>query len=265
MRRLLVRPGAIGDCLLSFPALEFLKAAYTEIWVPTSIVPLVDFADRVCSISSTGIETFGVGDISVDATLLDRLKSFDEIVSWYGTNREEFRSALSSLGVPCRFHQALPPANCATPAIDFFCAQVGAAPGSVPRVKISCATAPRNATVIHPFSGSASKNWPLPSFQHLAEHLEGEVEWLAGPEEELPEAHRFHNLRSLAEWLGGARLYVGNDSGITHLAAAAGVPTVALFGPTSRNVWSPRGDHVTIVQQEDVTVDSLLALIATLP
>ena len=36
----------------------------------------------------------------------------------------------------------------------------------------------------------------------------------------------------LAKWLSGAKLYIGNDSGITHLAAAIGIPTLALFGPT---------------------------------
>ncbi len=63
MRRLLIRPGAIGDCILSFPALESLCSGYTEIWLPGPVAPLVDFADRVCPISSTGLDLFGVGDL----------------------------------------------------------------------------------------------------------------------------------------------------------------------------------------------------------
>jgi ADP-heptose:LPS heptosyltransferase len=41
-------------------------------------------------------------------------------------------------------------------------------------------------------------------------------------------------------------LYVGNDSGITHLAAAVGTPVLALFGPTDPKIWGPRGAHVRI-------------------
>ncbi len=55
------------------------------------------------------------------------------------------------------------------------------------------------------------------------------------------------DLYHLASWLARARIYIGNDSGITHLAAAAGAPVVALFGPTDPSVWAPRGDRVRIV------------------
>jgi ADP-heptose:LPS heptosyltransferase len=58
---------------------------------------------------------------------------------------------------------------------------------------------------------------------------------------------RFDDLYELACWLAGASLYVGNDSGITHLAAAAGAPVVALFGPTDPAVWAPRGPRVRVV------------------
>ena len=48
--------------------------------------------------------------------------------------------------------------------------------------------------------------------------------------------------------LAGARVFLGNDSGITHLATAAGCPTVAVFGATDPRVWAPRGTHVTVLQ-----------------
>jgi ADP-heptose:LPS heptosyltransferase len=41
-------------------------------------------------------------------------------------------------------------------------------------------------------------------------------------------------------------MYIGNDSGITHLAAAVGTPVLALFGPTNPEVWAPRGPHVRV-------------------
>ena len=73
------------------------------------------------------------------------------------------------------------------------------------------------------------------------------VRWCAGPEDPpLEGAVRIDDLYELACWLAGARLYAGNDSGITHLAAAAGAPVLALFGPTDPAVWAPRGANVRV-------------------
>ena len=56
------------------------------------------------------------------------------------------------------------------------------------------------------------------------------------------------SLPRLAALINSCRLYVGNDSGVTHLAAALRVPTIAVFGPTSPDVWGPRGKNVQIIQ-----------------
>ncbi len=88
------------------------------------------------------------------------------------------------------------------------------------------------------------------------------VKWTAGPEEELDEAIRFPNLQELADWIAASRLYIGNDSGITHLAAAAGAPVLALFGPASSPVWAPRGPNVTVLECDDLEslqVETVLA------
>ncbi len=252
MRRLVIRPGAIGDCILALPALEYLKSEYTEVWVPSPVVPLVQFADVVRPISASGIDRLGVGDLQPDAKLIQTLRSFDSIVSWYGFAREEFRSALSSLGAHCQFYQALPPADYRGHATDFFAAQVGARAGLRPRIGIGAARL-RRSVVIHPFSGSGRKNWPLQCFQNVAVTLACNVEWTAGPEEQLADAIRFDNLLDLATWVAGARVYIGNDSGITHLAAATGVSTVALFGPTAPETWAPRGENVTVLHSEALT------------
>jgi len=247
MRRLLIRPGAIGDCIVSFPALEFLRTEYTEVWVPSPVVPLVQFADRVFSISSTGLDSLGIEGLHPPASLSDRLSSFDETVSWYGTKRPEFRSALTALCRRCLFLPALPGADATEPATDFFARQVGAPLGLTPRIHTE-GLKPRETVAVHPFSGSARKNWPLPNFHGLEDRLSIDVEWLAGPEEELDGANRFDNLLELATWIRGARLYIGNDSGITHLAAATGAATLTLFGPTAPEVWAPRGDNVTVLK-----------------
>src|SRR5262249_5406296 len=121
-----------------------------------------------------------------------------------------------------------------------YLSQAGGPLGAVPRLPVT--RRHEGFVAIHPFSGSSRKNWPLERFRELASRLETPVRWIAGPEEELPDATRFDDLGELPQGLAGARLYIGNDSGITHLAAAAGVPVVALFGPTDPRVWSPRGN-----------------------
>jgi ADP-heptose:LPS heptosyltransferase len=257
VRRLLIRSGALGDCILSFPALNHLKTDYTEVWIPTVVTPLVNFADRVQGLAATGINLVGVGDLPIPDALRKRLQCFDEIVSWYGSNRPEFREALFNSGVRCVFHEALPPADCNMHATDFFAQQVGAPLGLRPHIDLGPVPR-RDAIVIHPFSGSTRKNWPLEQYRALAGRLPLQVEWTAGPEEELPEAVRFDDLLALAQWMGGARLYIGNDSGITHLAAAIGLPVIALFGPTDPACWAPRGDNVRVLRaerMEDIEVD----------
>ena len=56
------------------------------------------------------------------------------------------------------------------------------------------------------------------------------------------------SLFSIAYLLSKAMLYIGHDSGLTHLAAVLGIPSVALFGPTDPAHWAPRGDHVSVIQ-----------------
>lgn len=232
MKRLLIRPGAIGDCILSFPAMEALRADYTEVWVPSVIKPLVRFADRVRAIADTGLDLVGITDSPVIASLA----KFDEIVSWYGTERDDFRGAVKHL--PFQFLPALSP------------------PAGVPRIDVP--PLPRTRIVVHPFSGSAKKNWPLVHYQELARQRSAEfaVNFDGSP--------RITDLYELGCWLAGARVYIGNDSGITHLAAAVGAPVVALFGPTDPAIWAPRGDRVEVIRREvmeEITVDDVIAAV----
>lgn len=246
MRQLMIRPGAIGDCILCFPALQHRRTEYTELWITSPVVPLVDFADVVQPLASTGLDLVGVGDLEMPPRLEQELRTFDSIVSWYGTNRLPFREALASLGIPCEFHAALPSLDFKGHATDFFAQQVGAPLGLAPHIE-GQPDALRDTVVIHPFSGSVRKNWPLTSYVELAKCLPLQTDWVCGPEENLPEAKRFDNLRELAAWIAGARLYIGNDSGITHLAAAVGMPTIAIFGPSSPDMWAPRGTNVSVL------------------
>ncbi len=117
---------------------------------------------------------------------------------------------------------------------------------------------------IHPGSGSPHKNWPWERFLEVALAISNQKQiqplFLFGPvEEEAPkemvkaiEAQGFPILnRSALPILAGVLShcvgYLGNDSGVSHLAAALGIPTVNLFGPTDPAYWSPEGGNVTIL------------------
>ena len=249
MRRLVIRPGAIGDFIVSLPALECLRSDYLEVWTASPNAPLIRFAGAVRSIASTGLDLLGIAQPL--PRLIDELRRFDSIVSWYGANRPEFRELVHSLDLPFTFLPALPPQGAGMHATDFYLEQVSALAEyrADPIPRIACSVMRENFAVIHPFSGSPRKNWPLDNFRRLARGLERRmpVRWCAGPEDPpLLDAHRFDDLYELACWLAQASLYIGNDSGITHLAAAGGTPVLAIFGPTDPAVWAPRGPHVRI-------------------
>jgi len=243
LKTLLIRPGAIGDCIVSLPALEHSRTEFTEVWVPSAVKPLIRFADRVESIASTGLDMV---EIRAPERTMARLAEFDRIISWYGTRHDEFRAAVR--GLPFTFHAALPTGD-TRHAVDYFAAQVGAPMGLTPRIAVGHMEQ-RESIVIHPFSGSAKKYWQIERFCQLATALPAKEEWTAGTEEDLPGALRFADLFELGRWLAGARGYVGNDSGISHLAAAVGTPVVALFRAPNSAVWSPRPSHVRLVSDE---------------
>lgn len=118
---------------------------------------------------------------------------------------------------------------------------------------------------LSPGAGAHFKRWPLRNWFQLAKTISPlHVVWNIGPGEF---NYRFQLLKALGDQvivardsilaeqdlarqalvIAGARAVVGNDSGLTHLAAALGVPTLALFGPTNSRNWAPRGLSVRIL------------------
>ena len=108
---------------------------------------------------------------------------------------------------------------------------------------------------LHPGSGGRHKCWPLACYLALIEELgrrDVQTLLLGGPAEEglfrelgprpLPGCTILHpaGLVDLAGILERCELFIGNDSGPGHLAAALGTATVSLFGPTDPQVWRPR-------------------------
>jgi heptosyltransferase III len=143
----------------------------------------------------------------------------------------------------------------------------------VPRLFLQAQCLPGKRAVFHVGSGSPSKNWSIPGWCALAARLEGQFDELflvSGEADEAPTAEFLRTYRSsrlkvrsnlpileLARELAVAALFVGHDTGVTHLAAALGIPTVALFGPTDPLIWRPLGDHVRVVSSENGRIESL--------
>ena len=138
---------------------------------------------------------------------------------------------------------------------------------------------------IHPGSGGTQKCWPVASFAAVIECLwqrDYPILLLAGPSDHerlsalqlslssLPEQGMLNVLIDaplvvVAEHLQQCSCYLGNDSGITHLAAMLGIPTIALFGPSDPLIWRPPGPHVEVIQERtleqlpvNIVIDSLL-------
>ena len=126
-----------------------------------------------------------------------------------------------------------------------------------PRVNLADLSLPNRPLVImHPGSGSQKKNWPLAKFAYVSDLLKRvgcSVLWIIGPVESsmtAPSGVRVIRNKELPYLLGvlsQGDLYLGNDSGISHCAAAAGCPSIVIFGPSDPVVWRPFGDNVTIL------------------
>ena len=113
--------------------------------------------------------------------------------------------------------------------------------------------------LIHPGSGSSRKNWPLPLFIEVGNRLKSmalKPEFILGPAEYhwLDELNHINgkvriidDLIVLAKELVKSTAFVGNDSGVSHLSAFLGLPTVVIFGPSDPKRWAPKGTSVRIV------------------
>ncbi|HEX8033606.1 MAG TPA: glycosyltransferase family 9 protein [Ktedonobacterales bacterium] len=120
---------------------------------------------------------------------------------------------------------------------------------------------------LHPGSGGAAKRWPPESFAALARELLARGErplLIEGPQDagviqrvreasgdaaagNVPVACGL-SIGALAALLPRCAAYVGNDSGVTHLAALVGTRTVALFGPSDPAIWAPLGERVQVIR-----------------
>ncbi|HVU32828.1 MAG TPA: glycosyltransferase family 9 protein [Opitutaceae bacterium] len=138
---------------------------------------------------------------------------------------------------------------------------------------------------LHPGSGSPRKNWPNDRWIELIGQLDsvllvlGEAEaknWdrdligkmtaQAGADGRSFCVAINRPLEELMTVLRTCGMFVGHDSGVSHLAAALGIPSVLLFGPTSPAIWAPPARHVQVLQfstsLESIHVNDVIALLS---
>jgi heptosyltransferase III len=243
-RMLLIRQGGIGDSILTLPVIDLLRKEFElEVWVPYPVVPLMRHIS-VRSLEAVGVYT--LKNSMSSGYLVRSMRKFDRIVSWHCD--PEFRDFMRAVGIDVEFLEPVQRFERIHMA-DYLLRQLGYFNSGCPKLAVR-RMAMKKHVVFHPFSGSHAKNWPFHNFCDLSDGFN--VQWLSGPTQACGnyEVKRMDNLYALAHWLTSASVYVGNDSGITHLATAIGVPVIALFGHTNPLIWGPRssGFPVSIIR-----------------
>jgi ADP-heptose:LPS heptosyltransferase len=295
MRLLLIQPGAIGDFLVALPSISWLKQklkpTWLEIWTERANLPLAQspaLADRAVALADTRFHSYPIPYV-----VLERLRQFDLVVSWSGFGDSACRQAVLQAHPRAYFLPALQQdSDCH--AMEFRRSQVMELFGTeanfppYPTLELSeedsafgrgylarQMASGKPIVVFHPGASHVRKRWPTENFTAVISHLQqqngieillcegplerGVCEGIVGglpPETDRCAATvRIENLGRLAAVLRHCNLYVGNDSGIAHLAAALGTPTLAVFTATDPKVWAPRGPQVKVLVRP--TVDEL--------
>lgn len=274
---LVIRGGAIGDFILTLPVLAALRRyfpqARLEVLGYSHIAKLAlrgGLADQVQSIEARSLAGFFARGGNLAEELVNYFDSFAVIISYLYDPDGIFQINVARC-TPGQFivgpHR--PDDYAGIPASEVFLkplerlAIFDADP--VPRLSISHQPSTINQLVLHPGSGSEKKNWPESKWAELLQHLirttelnlllvggeaeEGKLERLAatGPATRRVDVARNLPLPELAQRLSACAAFIGHDSGISHLAAAVGLPVLLLWGETVQSVWRPLGENVTVI------------------
>ena len=259
MRTLVVHTGGVGDFLLFCPTLQQLARDQVELaGTEERLAIAVDAGFARAAMSLDAIDFASVFSVPSDM-LRTILRDFDRVIVWMRDESGELAATIRGCGVArVECFPGIPPNDWNIHASAWYahCLRLPAPPPL--RLPVEPAAAQLDV-VVHPGSGGRSKNWPIERFKELAIVLgmQGrDVTWSLGPAEQenalnssLAPALDPMSLTRLARHLAAARIYIGNDSGITHLAAAVGCPTIAIFGPTDPQVWAPQGNHVHVLHR----------------
>lgn len=278
MKVLILRGGALGDLILTLPALAGIRKGYPnafiELWgrFPQAELTQPQYADWV-----RDLDRAEVARLFLKQERPPRIGSFDLAVSFLSDPDSTIAANLRAAGIP-RVVSVSPLVQGGQHASDQLAGaldQLGLPrPGSPVFIQVTKAPVTQGRLAFHIGSGSEKKNWPLPYWSELirsvAEYFddfllvsgEADTDRMAAfkAHNHIPGLRVLHNenLRELAGELAASRVFIGHDSGVTHLAAAIGLPTIALFGPTDPKIWGPLGSQVRIVASVDRKMESIL-------
>jgi heptosyltransferase-2 len=288
-RILVIRGGAIGDFILTLPAIGLLREnfpdAHLEILGYEHIVALAHrrfYADAIRSIEYGPMAGFFVPNSVLAPDLAEYFASFQQVVSYLFDPDGFFEGNLRRAGVKNLLpayvkiddsqhaaRQLARPLERLALFLDDPASRVHPAEEDHAYAGQFLGTSAPPIIALHPGSGSPRKNWPRENWAALGQWLAatqprprllligGEAD--AAQLAELPAAWREAYvliardlpLPQLAAILARCRLFIGHDSGISHLAASVGTPCVLLFGPTDPAVWAPAHANVSVIQPPD--------------
>jgi heptosyltransferase-3 len=268
MERILVlRGGALGDFIVTLPALALLRgrwpAARIELAGNASAADLARSRGLLDAVHSQHEARWArlYSDAPLPGGFAAWLAGFDLVLNyWPDPTGELGRRFPIRPGQTFLTTSALPVSG---PASAHFCAPLHTLGLTTERGWYYLGSFPSPAArtgpiTVHPGSGSPGKNWPDEQWLRLLRALPGPVAVILGEAEIERWGQRLaggdvdvmagRSLESLVEHLGRCRLFLGHDSGISHLAAACGAPSVLLFGPTDPAIWAPPAPHVRVVR-----------------
>jgi ADP-heptose:LPS heptosyltransferase len=274
---LVIRGGAIGDFILTLPVLAALRRQFPqtrlEILGYSHIAQLAlagGLGDEVRSIDARPLASFFARGGALDPALQDYFSRFAIIISYLYDPDEIFRVNVAR----CSKAQFIVGPHRPNERAGLHATEVFLKPlerlaifdaDTVPRLSLKPQPSTLNQLALHPGSGSERKNWPESNWAELMRELgraaqrnlllvggEAEEGRLARLSAALPKS-RFQiaenlPLVELAQRLAACSAFIGHDSGISHLAAALGLPTLVLWGDTVETVWRPQGERVQIVR-----------------
>jgi heptosyltransferase III len=266
---LVVHPGALGDVVLLFGLLRELRRRFAPVALLAQsevarLAAAEGLADEALALESAWTASLFSG--RPDPLVCDRLAPYSHALAF--SQAPALAAGLQTIARAglCTIAPR-PPAGLRLHAAEHAWAGAkacGLLPAeTAPRLPPLRPAAPGSgaALLIHPGAGSPRKRWPIVRFRAVAAAIEaggGRVEYLLGPADrdlrphlaDAPVVHLPADTRALRRLLTSARAYVGNDSGVSHLAAWLGLPSVVVFGPSDPVRWRPLGEGVAIVRPQ---------------
>ena len=274
---LVIRGGAIGDFVLTLPAISALRRQFPEAHLEVLGYPHIiqlalagGLVNQVQSIEARALAGFFARGGELASDLVDYFSEFDLIVSYLYDPDAIFQANMAR----CTFAQFIAAPYRPDERAGVHATRVYLKPlerlaifdaDPMPRLSVGPQATTLRQVSLHPGSGSERKNWPEIRWAELVEHLLQETELdllLVGGEAEGERLQRLAAalppqrvrvaqslpLVELASLLQRCAAFVGHDSGISHLAAALGLPGVILWGETREEIWRPPSERMLLVR-----------------